>query len=257
MAKKTTKNGRLLVTYPVLQGNGSKYTATNIAHALKVNDSDVSVALVDLDFKSPFLAGYLSGHDNIHTIDNLIERIDGGFLDEEAVENNMVELKNGVHLLKGTKLKNTYYFIKQEHIRQILIMLKKMYDFVIVAVSNGNDSLSTTVTMLSADHVLLVSKNDYSNFSALENEIEFVQNYAIHEDNIKLIFNMYDPTSDLDFEHILSSKGVPLISWVPYNIETVNNKNIGSTKMMGKFIKSRKEEGPYDLIVAELMEKLK
>lgn len=253
MAKKTKKNGTLIVCYPVLQGNGSKYTATNIADVMKEKDPDLSIALVDLDFKVPYLAGYLSGHDGVHTIDNLIERIDGGFLDEEAIKDNMVELKNGVELLKGTKLKNTYYFIKQEHIRQILVMLKKMYDVVIVAVSNGNESLSTMVAMLAADHVLLVSKNDYSNYLALESEIRFVKNYASQENKIKLIFNMFDTNSDLDFQPILSETEVPLVAWIPYDVETVNNKHIGLGKIVGKFLKSKKEISPYEDLVTKLL----
>lgn len=252
MLKGSRKNGLIVVTYPVIQGNGSKYTATNLADKIKDKESNLKVALVDLDFKAPFLAGYLSGHDQVHTIDNLIERIDGGFLDEEFIKENMVELKNGVELLKGTKLKNTYYFIKQEHIRQILIMLQKMYDVIVVSVSNGNDSLGTMVALLSADYVLMVGKNDYSNYLSLENQIKFVKNYASKEDKVKLIFNMYDSQSDLDFQPILSETGVPLIGWVPYNPETINNRNIGSDKIVGRFLKSRKEVTPYDEIVERL-----
>lgn len=257
MAKKTKKNGSLLVCYPVLQGNGSKYTATNIADTIKHMDHDLNVALVDLDFKVPYLAGYLSGHDRVHTIDNLIERIDGGFLDEEVIKDNMVELKNGVDLLKGTKLKNTYYFIKQEHIRQILVMLQKMYDVIVVAVSNGNESLSTMVAMLAADHILLVGKNDYSNYLSLESEIRFAQNYASNEDKIKLIFNMFDQNSDLDFQPILSETGVPLVAWIPYDKDTVNNKHIDSGKIIGKFLKSKKEDSPYEELVVNLLDEFK
>lgn len=252
MAKKMKKHGDLIVCYPVLQGNGAKYTATNLADAIKNKNREMSVALIDLDFKAPYLAGYLSGHDKVHTIDNLIERLDGGFLDEEAIKENMVELKNGVELLKGTKLKNTYYFIKQEHIRQILVMLKKMYDVIVVAVSNGNDSLSTMVAMLSADHIILVAKNDYSNYLSLENEIAFVQNYASDEGKIKLIFNMYDADSDLDFHPILSEAKIPLVGWIPYDKDTINNRHIKSGKLVGKLLKTKKEESPYDELVSSL-----
>lgn len=249
MVKKRKKNGDIIVCYPILQGNGSKYTATNLADAIKSKDRSTSVALIDLDFKAPYLAGYLSGHDTVHTIDNLIERLDGGFLDEEAIKDNMVELKNGVELLKGTKLKNTDYFIKQEHIRQILVMLRKMYDVIIVAVSSGNDSLSTMVAMLSSDHIILVGRNDFSNYVSLESEIKFVQNYASNEEKVKLIFNMYDPDSDLDFQPILSEVGVPLVAWIPFDKNTINNRHIDSGKVVGKFLKSRRESTPYDELI--------
>jgi|HigsolmetaAR206D_1030411.scaffolds.fasta_scaffold00003_67 Flp pilus assembly CpaE family ATPase len=252
MAKKLTKNGKLIVCYPVLQGNGSKYTATNLAHEIKMHDKDFDVALVDLDFKVPYLAGYLSGHDTVHTIDNLIEKIDGGFLSEEDIRNNMVKLKDGVELLKGTKLTETYYYIKQQHIRQILIFLKRMYDVVIVAVSHGSDSLSATVSMLSADHILMIARNDFSNYQVLEREIRFLKNYAANEDKIKLIFNMYDPSSNLDFQPILAKTGVPLVAWVPFDPETINNRHIESSGIAGKLFR-KKEQTPYDDLISMLL----
>lgn len=252
MARKTAKNGTLIVCYPVLQGNGSKYTATNLAHEIKMHDKNLSVALIDLDFKVPYLAGYLSGHDDVHTIDNLIEKIDGGFLTEEDIKMNMVELKNGVELLKGTKLTKTYYFINQEHIHQILVYLKRMYDVVVVAVSHGNDSLSAMVSFLFADHILMVARNDFSNYSVLKSQIRFVKNYTANEDSVKLIFNMYDDASNLDFQPILSETNVPLVAWVPYNPNTVNNRHIDSGGVSGRLFR-KKEQTPYDDLVIRLL----
>ena len=252
MMNSNEKKAKMIVCYRVIQGNGSKYTATNLADAIKGKYEDLSVALVDLDFKAPYLAGYLSGHDQVHTIDNLIERIDGGFLDEEAVKENMVELKNGVDLLKGTKLKNTYYFISQEHIHQIIEMLKKMYDVVVVAVGNGNDSIGTMVALLEADHVLMVARNDYSNYVVLKDEIRFIKHYAAREDHVRLIFNMFDQHSDLDFQPILSETNVPLVAWISYDVETINNRHIQGGKV-SKFLKGRREATPYDELVSTLL----
>lgn len=255
MARTTnTKHGKMIVCYPALQGNGSKYTATNIADLIKKRKHGGKVALVDLDFKAPYLAGYLSGHDEVHTIDNLIERIDGGFLDEESIQDNMVELKNGVELLKGTKLKNTYHFIKQEHIRQILILLKRMYDVIVVSVSNGGESLGATVSMITGDHVVVVGRNDFSNYQSLEGELEFVKNYATDEDKVSLVFNMFDQGSDLDFQPILSEQQVPLLAWVPYDIATVNNKQVDGEGVVGKLLKSKKDQSPYDELLNHLFQ---
>lgn len=254
MARKTLKNGLLISCYPVLQGNGAKYTATNLAHEIKMYNRDLSVALVDLDFKVPYLAGYLSGHDEVHTIDNLIEKIDGGFLSEDDIKTNMVELKNGVELLKGTKLAKTYYFIKQEHIHQILVLLKRMYDVVVVAVSHGNDSLSAMVSFLFADHILMIARNDFSNYRVLKSQIRFVKNYAENEDAVKLIFNMYDESSNLDFQPILSEMNVPLVAWVPYDPSTINNRHIDGGMVTGRFFR-KKEQTPYDDLIVRLLEK--
>lgn len=246
-------NSKMIVTYPVLQGNGNKYTATNLADAIKTKHPELSVALIDFDFKAPYLAGYVSGHDKVHTIDNLIERIDGNLLNEENIKMNMVVLPNEVELLKGTKLRNVDSYIDQEHIRKLVFMLKEMYDILVVAVSNGQDSLNTMAALLLADEILLVGRNDYSNYVTLEREIRFVQNYASNENQIKMIFNMYDAHSDLNFQSILSDCNIPLIGTVPYNPDTVNNKQIDDGKLIEKFFKSKKNESPYENVVDSLL----
>lgn len=174
-------------------------------------------------------------------------------MSEDDIKTNMVELKNGVELLKGTKLAKTYYFIKQEHIHQILVLLKRMYDVVVVAVSHGNDSLSAMVSFLFADHILMIARNDFSNYRVLKSQIRFVKNYAENEDAVKLIFNMYDESSNLDFQPILSETNVPLVAWVPYDPSTINNRHIDGGMVTGRFFR-KKEQTPYDDLIVRLLE---
>lgn len=253
MAKKSKQKGTVITCYPVIQGNGSKYTATNLADVIKEQNPNLSVVLVDLDFKAPYLAGYISGHDQVHTIDNLIERINGDFLDEETIEENLVQLKNGVLLLKGTKLKNTHYFIKQEHIHHILTFLKKMFDVIVVAVSNGSDTLGTMVAFLQSDHIILVGKNDFSNYMSLQNEIKFVKNYAAKEHKIKLLFNQYNEASDLDFQSILEEEDIPLVGWVPFDPETIDNQYITNKRSIKRWFRSKNNGTPYDNVVSLIL----
>lgn len=250
------KEGLIIATYPSIQGNGSKYTATNIAHQIKTTQPELKVCLLDFDFKVPYLAGYLAGYDKEHSIDNLIEKIDGGFFSEDSMRDNTIQLKNGVDLLKGTQLKHFEFFIKQEHVRQILKQAQKMYDVVIVALSSGNDSISIPITLLAADHVLLIGRNDYSNYLSLKDQIKFVQNYAKDNKSIKLIFNMFESDSDLDFHPILVETGVPLVAWVRFMSETTNNKHIEGSKLLNKFIKQKREDTPYDSLVEQFIDEL-
>ena len=142
---------KLFVCMPVMVGNGSKYIATNLAHYTKKLYPDKKVALVDFDFINPYLAEKLSLHDNIHGIDNLTDKIDGNFLDNHLFTENMVKLKNGVELLKGTKLTHNLDLIKKHHIEKILELLRSLYDFVFIAVSNK--VTSGTVYGLSLIHI--------------------------------------------------------------------------------------------------------
>ena len=127
---------KMFVCMPIVIGNGSKYIATNLSHYTKILYPTKKVALVDFDFKNPYLAERLSLHDTIHSIDNLIDKIDGNFLNETLFFENMIKLKNGVDLLKGTKITHNVKLIQKNHIEKIISILKNNYDYVFMTVSN-------------------------------------------------------------------------------------------------------------------------
>ena len=216
---------KLFVCMPVMVGNGSKYIATNLAHYTKKLYPDKKVALVDFDFINPYLAEKLSLHDNIHGIDNLTDKIDGNFLDNHLFTENMVKLKNGVELLKGTKLTHNLDLIKKHHIEKILELLRSLYDFVFIAVSNKVTS-GTVYGLFEADEIVLVAKNNYSNYREINKTLKLISNYKNDKSNIHLVVNQYTEISEVNFSEFVKDNIIKEIELVPYNEATFDNSNI-------------------------------
>ncbi|WP_442637643.1 AAA family ATPase [Rossellomorea marisflavi] len=246
-----TLNGKLIVLYPVTQGVGGKYVATNVAHLYKEENPDKKVALVDFDFKAPFLAGYLSDQDKVHGIDNLIEKIDGKFLNEELFMENMVRLKNGVDLLKGTNLGNHHYFIQPSHIDEIIGFLRKLYDVVFVSVSTHPDNSATTSALFVADDVVVVSRNDFTCHSMVNGALKVVNHYKNDDIKLKWVYNQYQEDSKMDFNDVIRDNDLQVIGVIPYNAETIDNRDLQGS-VLGKFMKRKRQESPFGEVVTGL-----
>ena len=246
-------NGKLTVIYPVTQGVGGKYVATNIAHVYKERFPEKKVALVDFDFKAPYLAGYLTDNDKVHGIDNLIEKIDGGFLDDELFKENMVVMENGIELLKGTKLRNNHYFIEQKHMVEIVKFLRNMYDVVFISVSTQADNAGTTSALFEADELIVVSRNDFTCYSIVDSALEIANHYKKDEVVLKWVYNQYFEGSNLDFNGLIGENSLEVIGVVPFDKGTIDNRDLKG-KAFGNIIKRKRQETPFDEIVTNLGE---
>lgn len=245
--------GKVIVCYPVVPGNGNKYVATNIAHYYKQKHSNNKVALVDFDFKNPYLAGKLSIHDDIHGIDNLIDKIDGNFLDKNLFLENMVKLRNNVELLKGTKLIGNHRIITKNHIEKILEILRETYDFIVVTVSQDIDNSGTVYGLFNADEVVIVCKNNFTNFKVMDRAINILTNYKRIDSKLKLIFNMSQDNSELDFSHYVKETDINVIGAIKYDESTVDNEDLQGTGLASKMFKSKnKGQDVYDNIIQAL-----
>lgn len=244
------KQANVIVFYPATQGVGGKYVATNVAHTIKEQYPEKEVALVDFDFRAPFLAGYLTDNDKVHGVDNLIEKIDGGFLDETLFKENMVTL-NGIDVLKGTKLGKNHYFIEQKHVEEILRFLRRLYDVVLVSVSSDTDNAGTTTALFNADEVVLVSRNDFTCYSVFESAMDIINFYKKDEVEVKFVYNQFDESSNLDFNGHVGKNGLSVIGVIPFSSSTIDNRDLKG-KVLGGLIKRKKQETPFDEVLKGL-----
>ncbi|AJD93446.1 hypothetical protein JMA_41290 (plasmid) [Jeotgalibacillus malaysiensis] len=244
------KQAKVIVFYPATQGVGGKYVATNVAHTMKEQHPEKTIALVDFDFRAPFLAGYLTDNDKVHGVDNLIEKIDGGFLNNDLFKENMVTL-NGIDVLKGTKLGKNHYFIEQKHIEEILTFLRRLYDVVLISVSSDTDNAGTTTALFNADEVVLVSRNDFTCYSVFESAMDIINFYKKDEAEVKFVYNQFDESSNLEFNTYIGKNGLPVIGVVPFASNTIDNRDL-KEKVFSGLIKRKKQETPFDEILKGL-----
>lgn len=229
---------KLILCMSVVEQNGSKFVATNLANYTKILYPSKKVALVDFDFKNPYLAERLSLHDDIHGIDNITDKIDGNFLTPELFEENMVHIKNDVHLLKGVKSTSSKKFISKNHINKIIDLLKESYDYAFVAVSN--EVLPSTVySLFNADEILLITKNNYTNYNQIDKAVELIKAYKNDTSNVRMVINQYSEQSEVTFNEKVKPLNVMDINLVPYMPECFDNIDLDKTLINSKVFRGK------------------
>lgn len=226
---------KIVTIIPIVSGNGGKYITTNLGHYFKELNPNSKVAIVDFDVRNPYLAESLN-NDEIHGIDNLIDKIDGNLLNEKLFAENMVVLKNGVHLFKGTKLVNQYKIFNKKHATTIIEFLRKMYDISFISTVAETDNALSIYAIHEADEILLVGRNNYSNLKAIDRVLKIINNYK-KTDIVRIIYNMYTTNSKASLTEIVKNNNITGIGFVEYEEDTIDNQNLINTGL--KIFKSK------------------
>lgn len=249
--KVTTQTPKFITCFPVMTGNGAKHTALNLAFSYKQKYPEHRVALVDLDFTHPTLLGLETLNDEVHGIDNLLDKIDSNHLTEELFHANLVKTRNGVHLLKGTKLKDNSNTIKREHLEVIFQHLRKGFDRVFINVSSLDDQSGTVYGLHLTDCVLFILNNNYTNYSLCEEQYQLVKRYY-HGENLFGLFNKFNNHSKVEFGTWIFEKKMTVLGEVPYDEKTIDGVDwFGG--LLAKAKKTSKKQSPYEFILDQLI----
>lgn len=245
---------KIITVYSVVQGNGAKFIATNLANSYKKANLDSKVALVDFDFRYPFLALSLAPQDNVHGIDNLIEKIDGKFLDKLLFEENMVHLKNGIHLLKGTQLQSNNYLIDRTHIEKVIEFLNELYDYVIIVANGDFDNSASIYSALHSDDIILVGQPNYPTYLNLENVSRKVAHYSKTTCNRWFVYNKFFDSKHVDLKSLITENNLTVLGIVPTIMESVDNMDLKETYIKS-FLNSKpnkNEVNPFEEMIKKL-----
>lgn len=217
---------KVITVYSIVQGNGAKFIATNLANAYKKNSSNANVALVDFDFRYPFLATTLAPQDDIHGIDNLIEKIDGDFLDTRLFRENMIHLKNGVELLRGTMLQDKHSLIDRVHIEKVIECLRKSYDIVIIVANGDFDNSGSVYSAINSDDVILVGQPNYPTYLNLENVSKKIDHYTQMGCKKWFLYNNFYESKHVDLKPTISQCGLSVLGVVPHMVTSIDNMDL-------------------------------
>lgn len=239
----------MITVYPVMSGNGAKFIATNIASYLKSSNSTKKIALVDFNMKQPFLAHGITTHDEIHGIDNLIDKIDGNLLTESLFAENMVTLKNNVEVLKGTKLIGKHKVFTEVHIKTIINHLKNIYDYVIAVVAPEADNAGTVYGLHEADKVIMVGRNNVGNAKMFSHALQIVNHYKKSTETTKMVYNMQTNSNELS--NIVKETDLEVIGLVEFDESAVDNLDLNGSQSV-KFFKRGKNQDVFTNIVKNL-----
>lgn len=233
------RKSKIITVVPTNTGAGAKFTTVLLAQSILVNNPNAKVAIVDFDFRNPYLAAYLTPEDTFHGVDNLLEKIDANYLSRELFKENMVKI-NGttIDVLKGTKLGGRYDFITKDHVERIINLLRDEYDYSLIAVNSRNDNSGTVYAINKADEIVVVASQDYMGATKLNGIIDMVEIYRSVRSRIKLFINKRDYRYDeIRFEKEIDERGLEVIGSLPYDPTYVDNRYLKST--IGNMVKNR------------------
>lgn len=246
---------KVITVYSIVQGDGAKFIATNLANSFKKINSEMKVALLDFDFRYPFLASAIAPQDEIHGVDNLLEKIDGQFLDEVLFKENMVHLKNGVHLLKGTKLQNRHSFIDRNHIEKVLEFAKKIYDVTIVVATSDFDNSGSVYSAVASDEIILVGQPNYPTYLNMNNVVKRVNHYSRTHCRKWFLYNKFFESKHVDLNQSIVENSLTVLGVVPQMNDAIDNMDLKESALKGFLSGGRQpknESNVFDEIVKKI-----
>lgn len=225
------RKSKIITVVPTNTGAGAKFTTVLLAQSILVHNPKAKVAIVDFDFRNPYLAAYLTPEDTFHGIDNLLEKIDANYLSRELFKENMVRISGTtIDVLKGTKLGGRYDFISKLHVETIINLLREEYDYALISVNTRDDNSGTVFALNKADEVVVVAAQDYMGATRLNGIIDMVETYRSVRSRIKLFINRRDYRYDeIRFEKETDERGLEVIGSLPYDPTYVDNRYLKAT----------------------------
>lgn len=228
---------KVITIYPIVAGNGAKFVGTNIAHYLKIANPTKKIALVDFNLKQPYLAHALTSHDDIHGIDNLVDKIDGNLLTDELFVENMVMMKNNVEVLKGTKLIGKHKVFTEKHMKRMVEHLRNIYDYVIAVVTPEVDNAGTVCGIHEADTVIMIARNNVANSKTAYRALGIVNQYKKTTEPLKMVYNMHT-SGNSDLTNFVKDSELEVVGLVEYDENAIDNLDLNGNQGV-KFFKQK------------------
>jgi len=121
-----------------------------------------------------------------------------------------------------------------------------------VVVSPDPDNAGTVYALYEADSVIMVTKNNISNYKRLPIAMNIVGQYKKSEEAIKLVHNMYSVSSNADLGNLAKDNQVEVLGLVEYDENSVDNLNLANSLGV-KFFKSKaKNQETFSTIIKSL-----
>jgi MinD-like ATPase involved in chromosome partitioning or flagellar assembly len=233
--------GSLMILSSVVQGNGSKYSAVNIAYELlKILEKkeNKKILLIDFDVDSPTLGMSLyagSKKSEIRSpkvgIEDLAEKIrlnilnQDFFLDACSKIDSNISSKEPIHILKGVENAGRHKTITKEVVEEIIRYSKNIFDYVFVVASNKVNNAGLIFPLHQANEVIVLAKNNYSNIENFDKTISLINQYKSKESVISILYN-YGSNPRCDIGKKAAYYEINSLGVLEYNEKDVDNLNL-------------------------------
>lgn len=215
--------GKIFCLISIVPQNGAKYLATNLGYFIKKNKKTKKkkVLLIDFDFANPTLCHHFVDS-STYNIDNLSLMEED--LNFELFRRAVVKTKLGFDILKGTKVCNSEIF-SRDVIAKILNLAKEIYDYIFVVANPQVSNSATIVTLLNANKVILVAKNDYTNDFKFKDVLASIGSFIKNKSDIKLVYNcvnFFHKTKIVEKVKEYNVSSITILDYVPKSIDNIN-----------------------------------
>ncbi|MGG7054683.1 AAA family ATPase [Nitrosomonas sp. ANs5] len=237
-AKTAIRKGKILAFIPCKGGSGSTFLASNIAYALAASEQKKSALI---DFNLQFGDASLFVQDSvpkttIADVTRQIERLDGSFLSA-----SMVQVLPNFEVLSAPEEPEMAAEIKPEHVKPLLQVAVKQYEFVVLDIGRSLDAVSIQA-LDQADYIFPVVQQTLPSIRDAKRMINTFHALGYVNDKIRLIVNRYEKKNDITLGDITDTLKLPIFKTVPNDYDVVAesvNQGIPVTRLAPRSVVAR------------------
>jgi pilus assembly protein CpaE len=216
-AQKQTSDGdpidsesKILAFFGAKGGVGTTTVATNVATSL-AKHTEKDTVLIDLNLQFGNAALFLNVKQKYSIMDvwkNL------GYIDVSVFKAMLHKSSSGVHCLSGPPRVEEAETIKAEHIEELLVMLKKAFNYIIIDLGPALDEVALKA-LDESDYILIVSALDVPTIYNTKRCLDVCRRIGYDRQKVRLVINRYQGMDDLDSGSIEKLFGYPVFWRLP------------------------------------------
>lgn len=204
--------GEVIVVFGAKGGIGKTTVSINLAAAI-AKQTGQRVALVDTDTQLGDVAVMLDLVPE-HTIVDAAEMVDR--LEPELIQTLLREDATGVHVLAGPMRPEEGESINDHHIKKIIEVMARTYDYVIVDTApHYNNAVLAALDV--ATMILLVSTPDVPALKNTKLTLGVMRNWHYSEDKVKLVLNHAYGANGVATNDAASTLDYPIFWKIPFD----------------------------------------
>lgn len=200
-------------------GVGKSIISANLAATL-IEETKAKVCLIDLDLQYGNLNFYLDINTNKSLVDITTE---DSVIDEDTVKEAIVKHEDsGVDLLLAPQKIEEVEFVKTGKFLEVLQVLRKIYDFIIIDTSSYVNDLFIEPIRISRLNVVMSS----ASLSAIKNTydtLRLLEKLSIEHDKVIVVINETDDYNNIDSAKAEKILGHSVVLILPHDKKSVNS----------------------------------
>jgi pilus assembly protein CpaE len=191
-------------------GCGKTFLAINLAAALKL-ETGGRVCLVDLDLQFGDI-GVMLNLDHAKTITELVDSESS--LDWEFVDDILADGPEGVRVLLGPFSPEFGDLVRAEHVRAIVDVLRREFDYVVVDSASQLSEATLEATEL-ADHVIVVGQLTIPAIKDTRLMLKMLESLRVDRSRVLVAINAHDAHAVYDSASIERNLRFPVTLQIP------------------------------------------